>query len=277
MRISVIFVLFTLIFLGSLQAIIFAEELPQVETSICKGDYKDIKAHMDKYAEQFKILENKAIENIPPSVAFKYYSGNTHPLSNHPLIYAHGSNGKESITVIGCGISKEFLISQFDKAIESYRELLSLNEYTAPVLTEENTVPVLTEKNRHVSVYNAGLDVVSEVYFKVYKRYGSRARVAGMLETIGMEHLKKLVLPTDNEIQTFTAKTLGENQHPYIEKLTIDEKMLIIMTVQSMYGTYKLGCWETYKNTYETMLNDNERKIMKGVIVEMAEELLKKE
>lgn len=62
------------------------------------------------------------------------YKGPTYedmPLSNYPTIWASQS-GKQILTVEGVGFKREFDMEDFDKAIEAYKALLTLNGYKPP-------------------------------------------------------------------------------------------------------------------------------------------------
>ena len=70
-------------------------------------------------------IGEQQLKNTTATDGFKYYSGNTFPINNHPAIYA--GNGK--LIVVGYKFNKEFPVQEFNKAFEAYKKLLQLDGY----------------------------------------------------------------------------------------------------------------------------------------------------
>lgn len=107
-----------------------AVDLPQIEMSECANMKNPIAAYkyLQANKEQFDIMNKATIGSLNANTVFKYYSGNTSPMSNLPLIFTHGGSQKK-VTVVGCGTYKEFPLSQLELALEEYKKLLVLNGY----------------------------------------------------------------------------------------------------------------------------------------------------
>jgi hypothetical protein len=67
----------------------------------------------------------KQLKHVTPSEGFKYFSGNTCPISKHPAMYA--SAGR--LTIVGYKFYKEFTIDQISEAFKAYQDLLVLDGY----------------------------------------------------------------------------------------------------------------------------------------------------
>lgn len=71
----------------------------------------------------------KVMSNITPITGFRYFSGFYDAAGNHPAMYAHGSDDKETITIVGPGLEQEIPMRQSDQAFQIYKDLLKKRGY----------------------------------------------------------------------------------------------------------------------------------------------------
>lgn len=71
----------------------------------------------------------KVMSNITPITGFRYFSGYYDAAGNHPALYAHGSDDKEAITIVGPGQEQEIPMKESDRAFQVYRDLLIKRGY----------------------------------------------------------------------------------------------------------------------------------------------------
>lgn len=71
-------------------------------------------------------IGEKSLNDVTPTDGFKYFSGNTCPINNHPAIYA----GAGRLFVVGYKYQKGFSIDDnLSEAFKAYQDLFVLDGY----------------------------------------------------------------------------------------------------------------------------------------------------
>ena len=79
--------------------------------------------------KQPKIDGETLIKNIRTDDAFRYFSGNSGSVHNHPVMYARADGMQKLIVVVGKDCHEEFPISQINDAVARYKKLLDDQKY----------------------------------------------------------------------------------------------------------------------------------------------------
>lgn len=76
-------------------------------------------------------LDRVPMEGVTITDGFRYFSGNTNDVNNHPTIFSFGSDKNARLVVTGPAYYREFKMSDVEGAIAAYRELLRRRGYIA--------------------------------------------------------------------------------------------------------------------------------------------------
>ena len=131
MKLSILIILQIIINACTLITLSSAEELPSIEKQMYKQFRNPAVAaqYISQHKEAIDNMGDQELKKLPPISVFKFLSGNTDPVNNLPMMFAHGSKQERKVTVVGCGVQKEFPLQEMDEAMKIYKELLTLNGY----------------------------------------------------------------------------------------------------------------------------------------------------
>ena len=101
----------------------FAAVAAAIVTAIC------MQAPVYGQDRELTEAQRQVMSQIYPTTGFRYLSGYSQELHNHPAMYAFQAPGGQRLVVVGRDFIQSFPIEDWSKAVEAYRQLLVKRGY----------------------------------------------------------------------------------------------------------------------------------------------------
>jgi hypothetical protein len=108
--------------------------------------------------------------------------------------------------------------------------------------------------------YKQRREIVSKLFFEIYREFGANIRLAGTIEGCGNKDLAKQLIPSERELgdrilhKIIEIKQQDSNKDAiYLNKLSTDETMILVDAVSLNVAFYRVGYGEATK----TFMGDN--------------------